>query len=68
MYLALFSLSVPWYLPAGPPRLWFGLPHWVVLSLLAMVAVALFTVWVVHRYWQDADLEGPEPPRRELGS
>ena len=48
----LFAVSVPWYLPPGSPaRLWFGLPHWVVISLLAYLAVAVFTAFVVARYW-----------------
>ena len=52
VYVLLFAASVPWYLPAGsPPRLWLGLPHWVVISLAAYLAVAGFTAWVVARYW-----------------
>jgi hypothetical protein len=58
VYLLLFGASVPWYLPAAEPmRIWFGLPHWVVISLLATVGVALFTALVVHRWWPD---ENPE--------
>ena len=50
----LFALSVPWYLPADAPlRIWFGLPHWVVLSLTATAGVAVFTAFVVHRLWPD---------------
>ncbi len=68
VYVLLFALSVPWYLPAGGPlRLWFGLPHWVVLSLSACLAVALFTVYVVARHWPAPpaarDLDDPEGPR-----
>ena len=62
VYVFLFAVSVPWYLPPGSPaRLWLGLPHWVVLSLLAYLAVAVFTAYVVARYWsvppadEDAD-------------
>jgi hypothetical protein len=55
VYIVLFGLSVPWYLPDGPVRIWFGLPYWVVLSLCAVGAVALFTVWVVGRYWGDEE-------------
>ena len=62
VYVFLFAVSVPWYLPPGSPaRLWFGLPHWVVISLLAYLAVAVFTAYVVARYWsvppadEDAD-------------
>lgn len=52
VYVLLFAASVPWYLPAGrPPRIWLGLPHWVVISLAAYLAVAVFTAWVVARYW-----------------
>lgn len=52
VYVLLFAVSVPWYLPpCSPPRLWFGLPHWVVISLLAYLAVAVFTAYVVARHW-----------------
>ena len=67
VYLALFGASVPWYLPDQPVRLWFGLPHWVVLSIGAIVAVCLFTVVVVRRYWPDDELmnDGPSAPLPE---
>ena len=52
VYVALFGASVPWYLPAdGPLRIWLGLPHWVVISLAATAAAAVFTAFVVHRLW-----------------
>ena len=57
-YVALFAASVPWYLPAGPLRIWFGLPHWVVISLAAIAGVAVFTRFVVSRYWPDDDEAG----------
>lgn len=59
VYAALFAASVPWYVPDGPLRVWLGLPHWVVLSIAATSGVALFTVFVVRRYWPDADGEPP---------
>ena len=55
VYAALFALSVPWYLRDPTPRIWLGLPHWVVLSVGAILAVALFTVFVVTRYWPAAE-------------
>ena len=64
-YAALFAASVPWYVPQGAARIWFGLPHWVVLSLLAMAGVAVFTVFVVRTYWPDDDTDadaGVQPP------
>ena len=64
VYVLLFGASVPWYLPAGPPVLWFGLPHWVVISLCASLGVAVFTAYVIKRYWSEADGEpdGPAAP------
>lgn len=66
VYVLLFGASVPWYLPAGPPVLWLGLPHWVVISLCASLGVAVFTAYVIKRYWSEADGEpngAPSPPR-----
>lgn len=60
VYVCLFAVSVPWYLPAGEPlRVWFGLPHWVVISLVAYLGVALFTVWVVRHCWPEPDDGAP---------
>jgi hypothetical protein len=57
VYLGLFALSIPWYLPADEaPMLWLGVPYWVLISLLAVLAIACFTVFVVSRYWPD-DIE-----------
>lgn len=56
VYLALFGMAIPWYLPADPtPAIWLGLPYWVVISLLATIGIACFTAFVVHRYWKDDD-------------
>ena len=56
VYLLLFAASVPWYIPANAPlRLWLGVPHWVVISLFATFAVAVFTAFVIRRYWPDED-------------
>ena len=59
VYVLLFGASVPWYLPAGPARLWFGLPHWVVISLGASLGVAVFTAFVIARYWSAPDAGDP---------
>jgi uncharacterized membrane protein YraQ (UPF0718 family) len=55
VYGVLFAASIPWYLPDGPLRTWFGLPHWVVASLCATTGIALFTLVVVRRVWPDDD-------------
>jgi len=58
VYVLLFGASIPWYLPQSSlPRIWLGLPHWVVISLTATIGIALFTAFVVNRYWREA-----EPP------
>ena len=57
VYIVLFAASVPWYLTTDDVvPIWIGLPYWVVLSLSAILCVALFTVWVVRRYWREDDL------------
>ena len=59
VYVLLFAASVPWYLPAGGPvRIWLGLPHWVVISLCACLAVAVFTAYVVARHWPATPVDG----------
>ena len=56
VYLLLFGASVPWYIPANAPlRIWLGLPHWVLISLFATLGVAVFTAFVVHRFWPDEE-------------
>ena len=68
VYVLLFAASVPWYLPAGsPPRIWIGLPHWVVISLAAYLAVAVFTAWVVAHYWSVPAGEGAADGGGETG-
>jgi len=53
-YLALFALSIPWYLPSGTvPPLWLGVPYWVVISLACCALIACLNVLVIHRYWPD---------------
>jgi hypothetical protein len=56
VYALLFGASVPWYLPQdNTPPIWLGLPQWVVMSLMATIGIAIFTAFVVHRYWPKAE-------------
>ena len=49
-YLALFALSIPWYLPSGTvPPLWFGLPYWVVISLACCLLIACLNAIVIYK-------------------
>jgi hypothetical protein len=58
VYVVLFALSIPWYLPADDtPAIWLGLPYWVVVSLMACFAIACFTAFVVQRCWPDDEPE-----------
>lgn len=54
VYVALFAAAVPWY-PAkdAAATTWLGFPLWVTISLTATLAVALFTVFVIQRYWSE---------------
>ena len=61
-YVGLFLLSIPWYLSdETPPVLWLGLPYWVLISLSVTLAIAVFTVFVIRRYWsEDENQDGPD--------
>ena len=61
VYVLLFVLSVPWYLPGDTPILiWWGLPAWVVISLVITIGIALFTVFVIGKYWQQEEEDKDE--------
>lgn len=54
VYAILFVAAVPWYLPAeAASATLFGFPLWVTVSLAASLSVAVFTVFVIERYWSD---------------
>ncbi len=60
VYLLLFGAAIPWYLPASAATTTLlGLPLWVTISLACTLAIAIFTVFVISRYWHDDD----EDPR-----
>jgi hypothetical protein len=55
-YVFLFCAAVPWYLPASASRpVWPGFPLWVTVSFAATVAIAFFTAFVIHRYWDEGE-------------
>jgi len=52
VYLALYAVAIPWYWPdeyVGPIVL--GFPLWVATTLLAILALAIWTTFVIHRFW-----------------
>jgi len=54
VYAGLFAAAIPWYLPPEAAAItWLGFPLWVSLSLTATVGIALFTVFVIERYWAE---------------
>jgi hypothetical protein len=56
VYGLLYAASIPWYLTADTvPKIWLGLPDWALLSLLATVGIAFFTVLVIRRFWDETD-------------
>ncbi len=53
IYLVLFGLAIPWYLPEDP-RLVLGMPLWVGTALLFSFIISLFTAWLLLRMqWPD---------------
>ncbi|MFT5351484.1 MAG: cell shape-determining protein MreD [Planctomycetota bacterium] len=48
-YLLLLLLSVPWYWPTTNASHTAGVPHWVIVVLLAGFCAALLTAWNLLR-------------------
>lgn len=54
VYLLLFAVAVPWYWPTGyRGPLVLGLPLWTAVSLGAVVLMALWTGFVIRRWWRE---------------
>ena len=52
VYLLLYALAIPWYWPEGyRGPLILGFPLWVAVSLGGVLLLAVWTVWVIRRYW-----------------
>ncbi len=59
VYLLLYALAVPWYWPEGyRGPLVLGFPLWVAVSLGAVLLLAVWTGWVIHRYWTEDEEAG----------
>ena len=55
VYAALYAIAIPWYWPQGAGTgLVFGIPLWAAVTLLAVVALAGWTAYVIHRYWHES--------------
>jgi hypothetical protein len=51
VYLVLFSFSVPWYWPSGYDATLFGIPAWVVVTLLSSFLISIYTAWLLLFRW-----------------
>ena len=61
VYALLYAVAIPWYWPAGfRGPLVLGLPAWVAVSLGSVVLLTVWTGFVIHRWWPDAELPGVE--------
>jgi hypothetical protein len=59
VYLVLYEVAIPWYWPdkyVGPIVL--GFPLWVATTLSAIFVLAVWTAFVIHRFWRVDDEEG----------
>jgi len=53
VYLGLFVVSIPWYLPAHlEMNLVMGLPLWLISCILAVFLTACFTIFIINKYWK----------------
>jgi hypothetical protein len=54
IYALLFIFSIPWYLPDKVAmQLVLGLPLWLVISTICMLAMGVFSVFVIQFLWKD---------------
>ncbi|MDH4571980.1 MULTISPECIES: hypothetical protein [Salinicola] len=61
-FVILFALINPWYFPAGSwSPLFFGVPYWALIILLASLALSIFITWVVKTQWETGADEDEEP-------
>lgn len=59
-YLVLFLVGIPWYWPNGDDRVWLGFPLWVVVTLIASLAISIYTSWLFLKQWPSAEEEEHE--------
>lgn len=57
VYVGLLALVIPWYWPAGDARHLYGLPLWVLATLVALLLTSIFTAWVFLS-WPEGDGDG----------
>jgi len=46
IYLILLALAIPWYWPENDMRHIYGLPFWVISTLMILLTTSIFTAWV----------------------
>jgi len=56
--LVFFVLGVPWYFTNNSLYLVFGLPLWVITSIVVSVLFSIYLVWVIHIWWDDFEGSG----------
>ncbi len=53
VYLLLYAIAIPWYWPAGyRGHLVAGFPIWVVVTLVGVLLLAGWTLWVIANHWR----------------
>jgi hypothetical protein len=57
VYLGLLAFVIPWYWPADDMRHAYGLPLWVIATLVALLLTSVFTAWVFLS-WPEDDSDG----------
>lgn len=53
IYLLLFAIGIPWYWPTDDRTIWLGMPAWVVIAIMASVAISLLTALLFYCPWTD---------------
>ena len=58
-YLILFAIAIPWYwqwFGSAAIQPVFGLPRWVLVSILGSVGISVLTAWLIYKHWPEEDV------------
>lgn len=63
VFAVLFALINPWYFPADPIPLVWGIPYWALVILVASLALSGFLHYVLARQWRIVEDEENDDER-----
>jgi len=65
--VVILLISIPWYLPKGTiyPII-LGFPYWAFISVVSVICLSAFLVYIMHKYWDmEALMEDEKEPEEK---